>query len=107
MYVLLIVLILRCSVRVYRRLAVTSTGFVNRDLVVLFWILAAAFIVDGMFRETSASPFANSLFFGLSAMMVALERLIREKRLPAPAAEDSSRDSRFRSHRPPPHRPGT
>ena len=107
LYVLLIVLILRCSVRVYRRLAVTPTGFVNRDLVVLFWILAAAFIVDGMFRETSASPFANSLFFGLSAMMVALDRLIREKRLPLPEAEDLARDSRFRRHRPPPHRPGT
>lgn len=74
LYLAVILLLLRLSVRLFRRMPPRCPGFVNRDLIVMYWIVAAAFIVDGMFRETTASPFANTLFFGLSAMVVALDR---------------------------------
>jgi hypothetical protein len=45
-------------------------------LLVLYWILTAAYLIDGTFRETSDNPFANSLFFGLSAVPVALGVLL-------------------------------
>jgi hypothetical protein len=49
---------------------------ISRDTIVLYWILAAAYLIDGTFRETSDNPFANCLFFGLSAVPVALDYLL-------------------------------
>lgn len=74
--VALVVLLMRCSIRLYRRLPACGAGFINRDLVVLYWILIAAYLIDGTFRETSDNPFANSLFFGLSGVPVALDILL-------------------------------
>ncbi len=76
LYLTMIVLLLRCSIRVYRKLPARGSGLINRDLVVLYWVLAAAYLIDGTFRETSDNPFANSLFFGLSAVPVALDVLL-------------------------------
>jgi hypothetical protein len=76
LYVLMIVLLLRYSVRLFRKLPTTAAGFIGRDLLVLYWILTAAYFIDGTFRETSDNPFANSLFFGLSAVPVALDVLL-------------------------------
>ena len=83
LYVLLAVYLIRFSVRLYRKLPPGLPGFISRDAVVLYWILAAAYFVDGTFRETSDNPFANSLFFGLSAVPAALHVLLR----PAPIGE--------------------
>lgn len=83
LYVLLAVYLIRFSVRLYRKLPPDSPGFISRDAVVLYWILAAAYFVDGTFRETSDNPFANSLFFGLSAVPAALNVLLS----PAPTGE--------------------
>ncbi|MBN2562409.1 MAG: O-antigen ligase family protein [Phycisphaerae bacterium] len=76
LYVVMMILLLRCSVRLYRKLPSCGSGFINRDMLVLYWILAMAYFVDGTFRETSDNPFANSLFFGLSAVPVALDILL-------------------------------
>jgi len=76
LYVLMMILLIRHSVRLYRRLPPGAPGFINRDLLVLYWILVAAYFIDGTFRETSDNPFANSLFFGLSAVPVALDHLL-------------------------------
>jgi O-antigen ligase len=76
LYLVMMVLILRSSVRLYRKLPPSGAGFLSRDLLVLYWILAVAYFVDGSFRETSDNPFANSLFFGLSALPVALDYLL-------------------------------
>jgi len=76
LYLGMVVLLLRYSIRLYRKLPATGAGFINRDLLVLYWILALAYFIDGTFRETSDNPFANSLFFGLSAVPVALDILL-------------------------------
>ncbi len=76
LYILTLVLIVRMSFSLYRKLPPTAPGFINRDLIVLFWILAIAYLVDGFFRETSDNPFANSLFFGLSGVIVALNVML-------------------------------
>lgn len=76
LYAFLIFSILRESVRLYKKLPPTSPRMIGRDLLILYWILAAAYLIDGTFRETSDNPFANCLFFGLSAIPVALNGLL-------------------------------
>ena len=76
LYLVMIAFLLRSSLRLYGKLPASGSGFINRDLLVLYWILAAAYFIDGTFRETSDNPFANSLFFGLSAVPVALDILL-------------------------------
>jgi hypothetical protein len=91
LYVWLIVCLLRFSVRLYHKLPPTSPRMIGRDLLVLYWILAAAYIIDGTFRETSDNPFANCLFFGLSAVPVALNDLLSPSVLPAASNQGSRR----------------
>jgi O-antigen ligase len=79
LYIAMMVALFRSSIRLYRRLPPSASGFFSRDAVVLYWILAAAYFIDGTFRETSDNPFANSLFFGLSAIPVALGILLRRE----------------------------
>lgn len=76
LYISLMVVLIRHSVRLFRKLPPRGPGFVSRDMLVLYWILATAYFIDGSFRETSLNPFANSLFFGLSAVPVALDLLL-------------------------------
>jgi hypothetical protein len=76
LYVGMIWALLRFSIRLYRKLPPHAPGLISRDLLVLYWILAAAYLIDGTFRETSDNPFANSLFFGLSAVPAALNMLL-------------------------------
>lgn len=83
LYFLVIILIIRSSVSLYRKLSPSGMGIISRDLLVLYWILMAAYFIDGTFRETSDNPFANSLFFGLSAVPVALDILLRPSLLHA------------------------
>ncbi|MCK6456253.1 MAG: O-antigen ligase family protein [Phycisphaerae bacterium] len=76
LYLALLVILARMSLALYRRLPETAVGFINRDLIVLYWILTLAYLTDGMLRETSDNPFANSLFLGLSAVIVALNSML-------------------------------
>ena len=76
LYVTMMLVLIRSSIRLYRKLPPGAPGLVSRDMLVLYWILAAAYFIDGTFRETSDNPFANSLFFGLSAIPVALDYLL-------------------------------
>jgi O-antigen ligase len=77
LYLVLALAVLRYSIRLFRKIPVTGgVGFISRDLLVLYWILAMAYFIDGTFRETSDNPFANSLFFGLSAVPLALNVLL-------------------------------
>jgi O-antigen ligase len=76
LYLVMIFFLLRFSVRLFKKLPPKGPGLISRDLLVLYWILAAAYLIDGTFRETSDNPFANSLFFGLSAVPVALDVLL-------------------------------
>lgn len=85
-YALLFFTLLRTSIQLFRILPPGAPGLVSRDLLVLYWILCAAYFIDGMFRETSVNPFANSLFFGLSGMILALQVILSPKPLPQAAA---------------------
>jgi len=76
LYLALMIALLRYSIRLFKKLPPGGRGFINRDLLVLYWILFAAYVVDGTFRETSDNPFANCLFFGLSAIPVALDMML-------------------------------
>jgi O-antigen ligase len=76
LYFRLVVALIFSSVRLYRKIPAGATGLISRDAIVLYWILAAAYFIDGTFRETSDNPFANCLFFGLSAVPVALDYLL-------------------------------
>jgi len=77
LYVALLVAFIKCSIRIYRKLPDSAPGPLGRDLLVLFWVLFVAYLVDGMFRETSVHPFTNSLFFGIGGVVVALDWLLR------------------------------
>lgn len=72
LYLALLFYLVRTSLRLFRSLSTNVGGSISRDWVVLYWVLAAAFLLDGAFRETSDNPFANSLFFGISAVVMAL-----------------------------------
>lgn len=76
-YVSLLAVLLRTSFRLYRRLPERAEGLVSRDVLVLYWVLFTVYLVDATFRETSVHPFTNSLFFGTSAVIVALDYLLR------------------------------
>lgn len=90
LYVWLLLALLRVSLRLYRRLPPMGAEPISRDLVVLYWILYADFIADAMFRETSVSPFANALFFGLSAVVFALDHMLGPEPFPEASASDGA-----------------
>lgn len=74
--------LLRMSRTLFARLPAEAPGFINRDLLVLFWVLMMAYLIDSMLRETSDNPFANSLFFGLSGMIAAINYRLGPEPLP-------------------------
>jgi len=85
-YVVLLIAILKLSIRLYQKLPTSAPGFVGRDVIVLFWVLFVIYNVDSMFRETSVHPFTNSLFFGISGVVAALDWMLRPQPLPPRAA---------------------
>jgi hypothetical protein len=87
LYVWVLIALVRASFRLYRRLPLVGGGLISRDLVVLYWILCVDYLADAMFRETTVSPFANTLFFGLSAIIFSLDYLLGPEPLPEPQAE--------------------
>lgn len=93
LYLGLVITLLKISVAVYRRLPENAGGFISRDMIVLYWILATAYFCDGMFRETSDSPFANCLFYGLTAMPVALWVMMRDRSLQTELQSSGNADS--------------
>lgn len=93
LYLLTVIALVRFSIQLYRKLPRTSPRLIGPDLLVLYWILAMAYFIDGTFRETSDNPFANSLFFGLSAVPVALNELLS----PSPLRRSSDPAARARS----------
>lgn len=94
LYLIMAIYIIRFSIQLFRKLPPKAPGLISRDLLVLYWILAAAYFTDGTFRETSDNPFANSLFFGLSAIPVALNVLLGPKPIRARSAFTPQRFTR-------------
>ncbi|MBN1344937.1 MAG: O-antigen ligase family protein [Phycisphaerae bacterium] len=87
LYVWLLIALLKTSLRLYRRLPASGSAPISRDIVVLYWALYADFFIDAMFRETSVSPFANALFFGLTGLIFALDHMLGPVPLPQRPAE--------------------
>jgi len=100
LYVTAIALLIAQSIQLYRKLPATAPGFINRDLLVLYWILAAAFLIDGFFRETSDNPFANCLFFGLSAVVASLNILLGPQAIRARVGYPTPLGRRVQANRP-------
>ncbi len=100
LFLALLVVLLRVSLRLYRRLPACAEGLIDRDIVVLFWVLFVIFVIDGMFRETSVYPFTNALFFGFAGLIVALDYLLRPQPIrpqaPAMAGRPAARLGRMR-----------
>jgi len=82
LYLALLLAFITCSIQLYRRLPESAPGPICRDFLILYWVLFAAYLVDGMFRETSVHPFTNSLFFGIGGIVVALDWLLGPQSLP-------------------------
>lgn len=76
LYVIMLVMIFRYSLRLYRRIPPNADGWVSRELVVLYWMLLIDYLVDGMFRETSVDPFNNGLFFAFTGLILAVDYLL-------------------------------
>lgn len=90
LYLIMLVMIFRHSLRLYRRIPPDAGGWVSRDLVILFWILMVDYLIDGMFRETSVDPFNNGLFFAFTGLILAVDYLLDYRSDPAKALESSS-----------------
>ncbi|NLX07551.1 MAG: hypothetical protein GXY33_20620, partial [Phycisphaerae bacterium] len=95
LYVLVLIGLLRVSLRVYRRLSPTGRGWMTRDFVVLYWIMFANYLIDAMFRETSVDPFNNSLFFVLSGMVLGMDFLLAGPAATWSAARTDRADAEF------------
>lgn len=75
-YVLMLGAIFRHSLRLYRRIPPDASGWVCRELVILYWVLLVDYLIDGMFRETSVDPFNNCLFFAFTGLILAVDYLL-------------------------------
>jgi O-antigen ligase len=76
LYFIVLLMIFRYSLRLYRRIPPEADGWVSRELVVLYWMLMIDYLVDGMFRETSFDPFNNGLFFAFTGLILAVDYLL-------------------------------
>jgi O-antigen ligase len=84
-YLLVLLAIFRHSLRLYRRIPLEASGWVSRDLVILYWVLLVDYLIDGMFRETSVDPFNNGLFFAFTGLILAVDYLLDYRSEPAKA----------------------
>jgi len=76
LYLLVLWRIFKHSKRLYYRIPPQANGWVSRDVVILFWILLADYLIDAMFRETSVDPFNNGLLFAFTGVILAIDYLL-------------------------------
>ncbi len=84
-----IVALLRETAGLYRRLP--ATGTLNRDVVVFFWAVAAAYFIDAMLVDPLWDVAGSALFWSLAGLVVGCRRLLERPSGPsnlslAPAA---------------------
>ena len=72
--VAVLVLLLRESWSLYRKLPETATGLLSRPLVVVFWTAFTAWFIDGMLIDQLWDPASNALFWSLAGLIVGLNR---------------------------------
>jgi len=79
LYLTMLWMLFKTSLRMYRRLSPTGSGWITRQFVVLYWIMLVNYVVDGMFRETSVDPFNNGLFLTISGVVLAMNYLLASR----------------------------
>lgn len=65
------------SRQLHRKLPPEADGFLCRDLVVLFWVVLAGYLVDAMFRDPLWDVFSNAMLWSLAGLVVAYNRLLQ------------------------------
>jgi len=74
--VLILILLVRQSIRLFVKLPPDVPGPLSRMFVILFWVLLANFVTDAMFRDPLWDVFTNALFWSLAALIVGFNRLL-------------------------------
>lgn len=87
LYLWLLGILFTRSLQLFRRLPDGGRMWLGRDFVILYWILFADFVIDGMFRETSVDPFNNGLFYLISGLMLGAGYLLDRQQSQPPVAE--------------------
>ena len=85
--VLVLVLLFRQSLQLYRKLPPGASGILCREFVVLFWVVMANYLTDAMFRDPLWDVFSTGLFWCFSAYVVFCNRLLEPQSLDMPIAE--------------------
>jgi len=93
-YLGLIWVVLRESLRVYRKIPPSAEGYLSRAFVVLFWVMLANYFAAGMFSDVLGDVFSNALLWVLGGLVIGFGRLGRSDldqatRVPAPAGPGS------------------
>lgn len=86
--VLVFVLLWRQSYQLYRKIPPGARGDVCRDFVVLFWLLLANYLTDGMFRDPLWDVFTNAMLWSLAGLVVCFNRLLEPPLRDLPIVSD-------------------
>ncbi|HUT61723.1 MAG TPA: O-antigen ligase family protein [Phycisphaerae bacterium] len=77
----------RMSVRLYRRMPATATGWLSRDFVVLFWIALVNYLTNAMFVDPLWDIPTNGLFWCFAGLTAGYHHLLQPQSIDlAPAA---------------------
>lgn len=74
--VLVLVLLFRESLKLYRKIPPSAPGYLSREFVVLFWIMLTAWLVDAMFVDPFGDLPGNGLFWVMGGLMMGYRRLL-------------------------------
>ena len=79
--VALFYLVFRESLALYRKIPPNAAGLLSRDFVVLFWVLMVNYLTNSMFNDPLWDVPSNGLFWGLAALVVGYNRLLKPQPL--------------------------
>lgn len=76
-----LILVLRQSFQLYRKIPPDATGLLSREFVVVFWVAMVNLFSTAMFRDILWEPFTNAIFWSLAAMVVGFNRILEDNPL--------------------------
>jgi len=85
------VAVFRESVGLYRKIPPDATGWLSRELVVVFWIVMLNYIVCGMFRDMLWEIPSCVLLWSLAGLVVGYNRLLEPQAIDLTSAERADR----------------
>jgi len=74
--ILVLVLLFRESLKLYRKIPPSAPGYLSREFVVLFWVMLTAWLVDAMFVDPFGDVPGNGLFWVMGGLMMGYRRLL-------------------------------